>query len=120
MVQEQDTPFLVKLIGNSATKWKEILGQCGLLPGDVDFISKDPFCFLSGNYLTACLTAGLRKWYTIRKNDEEGHAFDPMFSVLISALRSQVVNKRVLANTLIEKRSELPSAPTSGGREKGT
>ena len=40
-IEERDVQFLVGLIGTKAYKWKEICGQCGLLPGEINAIAKD-------------------------------------------------------------------------------
>ena len=115
---EDDIPKIVGLVGNRATKWKPICGQCGVLPGDIDIIAKNPLHLIS-EYQVECFTAGLKKWCSI-------DAKKAMFSVLIKALRSQVVGEGVLAHELIEKRFELPSATASikvkqeDGKRKGT
>ena len=105
-IKEKDVQFLVCLIGDCAYKWKEICGQCGLLPGEIKTIARDPLNVAGG--AIQCLTDGLAAWCNISPGDGK-HSSYPTLNILVKAIRSQVVKEGVLANTIWERRNELPS-----------
>ena len=92
---------LVGMLGNRVMNWRQICEQCGVLPIDVEVIARTPL-YLLGNYHTDCCTAGLKKWCSSGEK--------AMFSTFIRALRSRVVGEGALANEIIQRRHELPSA----------
>ncbi len=55
-----------------------------------------------------CMTAGLTKWCNISPTDG-WHVSYPTLEILVRALRSEVVGEVVLAETIWNKRHELPS-----------
>ena len=107
LVKEKDVHFLVRLIGNCAYKWKEICGQCGLLPDEIEAIARDPLNVLTGGNIQ-CLTAGLSRWCNISPMDGQ-HSSTPTLDILVKAIRSPVVNKGALADDVWARRHELPS-----------
>lgn len=106
MVEERDVQYLVGLIGPCSFKWKMICGQCGLLPDEIRQIESQPMSFLGGT--VTYLTEGLTAWCKISPYDGI-HDVHPMLSVLIKALRSQVVDEGKLANKIVKNWYNLPS-----------
>ena len=69
-------------------------------------IESQPASLLGGP--VTCLTEGLTFWCKITPDDGV-HDFHPKLSVLIEALRSQVVGEGTLANTVVKNWYNLPS-----------
>lgn len=104
-MKEVDVYYLVELIGATAYKWKEICGQCGLLPSEIEAIRREPVNITGGH--AHCLAVGLAQWCNI-------HRFDHKLSVLVKALRSRIVNEGVLAGKVLHNCSNLPSVKQKG------
>ena len=105
-IEERDVPFLVGLIGEKAFKWQDILGQCGLLHGEVQAIARDVTNIVRGD--SHCLTAGLTQWCNISPTDGK-HISYPTLEILVRAIRSTVVKEGVLAEKIWNNWHELPS-----------
>ncbi len=111
VVEEGDVYYLVNVIGGHAYKWKDILGQCGLLFSEIEAIGRDLVHIKDGP--SHCLAVGLAKWCNISSKDGIHH-LDPTLDVLIKALQSQVVNEGALALEILRNSNNLPSMMRKG------
>lgn len=114
-MKEVDIHYLVELIGPTAYKWRDICGQCGLLPSELEAIGRELVNIANGH--TQCLAAGLAKWCNISSGDGI-HSKDPKLEVLVKALQSQVVDEGVLAEKVSQNCENLPSVKLSTRKGK--